>query len=101
MAVVGTALALVLLLFLWRFCIRRKDANGNDSQMSPIMPHYDPLPPSHIITPFTGLVDGADQNNNAIVFTTEGRNGANVPLDGSLPYYDNATSYYGGMQRYS
>lgn len=50
MAVLGTLLALIFIILLWWFCIRRKGKVTNNENINP---HYHPVPTT-AITPFTG-----------------------------------------------
>ena len=80
MSVVGTALAILLIFLLWRFCIRRKDKNSANIDPIRVTPQYQAV-------------------------TTIPENVAHVPLDNnSMPVSmrsDVATSRYGqGIQKY-
>ena len=63
MSVVGAALAILFIILLWRFCIRRRARNVED--MVPFAPQYHPVP----TIPGNGI--DVPLNDNAISTTSD------------------------------
>jgi hypothetical protein len=76
MGVVGTLLAILFIVLLWRFCIRRKGRNaGNTNQ---ITPEYHPVPD------LPGNGNDISLNDNSIPVTSDGYYGLGIQKYGSI-----------------